>query len=754
MPSSIRGLSALIFVFAAALTGCKSGSSSSGNSPAVPEPGHEGGSAVMEIRSLSGEPSLLSGGNALIELVLADPALHDGLQVFLNGEDASGEFALRSDGRIVGLVSNMQAGENLLEARAAGGDSGARLSLVNHPSSGPIFSGPQLQPWACAQPERSPVTLSDPQSGRSGATLSRESGLDQVTDSNCEAPPQISYYYQPVSAPSLCRFDISGDNPCFAPYRPGAVADADIARFTNDQGDSVRSILAVQKGTLNRGMYSLVVFHDPEAAHHPAEPQRGWNGKLVMEYAGSAGASRFQTAAGSPFFNQNALRKGYMLAVTSLTDHGINSNPAIAAETVMMLKELITETYGEIRFTIGTGGSGGAITQLSMAANYPGLLDGLIPSMIYPDALSLSLEIADCGLFSAEYLPRAGILWTPNQITAVSGHRELTQCAAWVLSFLPLADPARSLNCGPGFPDELVYGSSNPQGVRCAFADHNRNLLGRFTDADGVTRTFHGMDNTGVQYGLGALTAGDISTEQFVRLNEEIGHYDLDQDHVSGPQRFAATVEQVELAYRSGMVTHGRYLARTPIIDVRYDENDLDIHLNWRALSLRERLAQANGQHDNHVIWAYGGSSSPFREAFEAMDAWLAAIEADTSGAALQQKVAANRPVGDQCLVNGVDVGLFSAACPVRFGQSPRQVAGGPVSEDIIKCQLKPLDFASADYAEVQFSAQEQQRLATVFPTGVCDWTRPGVAQQPPEGWLNFANGPGGEAMELNYFQR
>lgn len=752
MTRSVPGLPASMLFITAALAGCKSGSSSSGNSPAAPDPGNDGNSAVVEVRSLSGEPSLLSGGNALIELVLASPGSTEGLQVLLNGSDVSGEFDLRSDGRVVGLVRGMRPGENLLEARA--GESSVRLNLVNHPSSGPIFSGPQLQPWACAQPERSPVNLEDPQSGRSATSFSRESGLDEVPDGDCNAPPQVSYYYQPTNAPALCRFDIGGDSPCFVPYSPGAVADADIARFTNDRGDSVRSILAVQEGTLNRGMYSLVVFHDPEAAHHPAEPQRGWNGKLVMEYGGSAGGSRFQTPAGSPFFNQEALRKGYMLAVTSLTDHGINSNPAIAAETVMMLKELITEAYGEIRYTIGTGGSGGAITQLSMAANYPGLLDGLIPSMIYPDSLTLSLEIADCGLFSVEYLPSANILWTPNQITSVSGHRELTQCAAWVLSFLPLADPRRSLNCGAGFPDELVYSSANPQGVRCSFADHNRNLLGQFADADGVGRTFHGMDNTGVQYGLGALAEGDITTEQFVRLNEEIGHYDLDQDHVSGPQRYAATVEQVALAYRSGMVTHGRYLARTPIIDVRYDEDDLDIHLNWRALSLRERLMQANGQHDNHVIWAYGGNSSPFREAFEAMDAWLEAIEADTSGATLEQQVAANRPVGDQCLVDNVDVGLFSDACPVRFGKSPRQIAGGPVSEDIIKCQLKPLDFASPDYAGVTFSAQEQQRLAAVFAAGVCDWSRPGVAQEPPQGWLNFADGPGGEPLDLNYFER
>lgn len=734
------------------LAGCNSGSSSS-SSDAEPAPGGTQGSSVLDIRTLSGEPSLLSGGDALVELVLADPNAAGALQVTLNGQDVSEEFAQRPDGRVLGLVSGMSLGENQLAARAGEQDQGARLTLVNHPLNGPIFSGPQLEPWVCAQPDRRAVTLSDPQTGRSATTLSRESGLDESPDAACNAAPSVRYYYQPVTASAQCRFDIGGDTPCFVPFAPGVVADADIARFTNDRGDSVRSIIAVRQGTLNRGMYSLVTFHDPEAPHHPAAPQRGWNGKLVMEYGGSAGGSRFQTPTGSPFFNQQALRKGYMLAVTSLTDHGVNSNPAVAAETVMMLKELVTDTYGEIRYTIGTGGSGGAITQLSMAANYPGLLDGLIPSMIYPDALTLSLEIADCGLLSTQYLRTSSVLRSPDEITAVTGHRQLGQCEAWVASFLPLADPERAINCGLGFPDDLSYSSSNPQGIRCSFADHNRNLLGQFTEADGVARTFHGMDNTGVQYGLAALASGEISAEQFLVLNEDVGHYDLDQDRVGGPQRFDARFEQVDLAYRSGMVTHGRYLAGTPIIDVRYDEGQFDIHLNWRALSLRERLLQANGQHDNHVIWAYEGDS-PSRQAFEAMDAWLAAVEADTSGASLEQQVARHRPVADQCLVDGADVGLFSEACPVRFGQSPRQVAGGPVSEDIIKCQLKPLDFASADYAGVQFTPEQQQRLAAVFPAGVCDWSRPGIAQQAPEGWLNFASGPGGEPMQLRNFQR
>jgi hypothetical protein len=66
----------------------------------------------------------------------------------------------------------------------------------------------------------------------------------------------------------------------------------------------------------------------------------------------------------------------------------------------------------------------------------------------------------------------------------------------------------------------------------------------------------------------------------------------------------------------------------------------------------------------------------------------------------------------------------------------PRIAAGGPIANDVLKCQTKPLDLA--DY-NVTFTEHQQERLREVFPDGVCDWTEPGVAQQPPMApWLSF----------------
>jgi hypothetical protein len=76
---------------------------------------------------------------------------------------------------------------------------------------------------------------------------------------------------------------------------------------------------------------------------------------------------------------------------------------------------------------------------------------------------------------------------------------------------------------------------------------------------------------------------------------------------------------------------------------------------------------------------------------------------------------------------------------------SPRQVAGGPLAENILKCRLKPLD--SAEYAPVVFSAEQWARLETAFPGGVCDWSQPGIGQQAAVSPLDFAEGSGGAPL-------
>ena len=60
-----------------------------------------------------------------------------------------------------------------------------------------------------------------------------------------------------------------------------------------------------------------------------------------------------------------------------------------------------------------------------------------------------------------------------------------------------------------------------------------------------------------------------------------------------------------------------------------------------------------------------------------------------------------------------------------------RMVVGEPRTGDVLKCQLRPL--SRTDY-QVSFGDTEREELMRVFPTGVCDYSKPGVNQGSTDG--------------------
>jgi hypothetical protein len=71
-------------------------------------------------------------------------------------------------------------------------------------------------------------------------------------------------------------------------------------------------------------------------------------------------------------------------------------------------------------------------------------------------------------------------------------------------------------------------------------------------------------------------------------------------------------------------------------------------------------------------------------------------------------------------------------------------VAGWPFTLDHFKCQQKPL--GRSDYS-VAFTDEQWARLQGAFPSGVCDYSKPPVGQQPSIPWITFADGPGGRPL-------
>jgi hypothetical protein len=138
------------------------------------------------------------------------------------------------------------------------------------------------------------------------------------------------------------------------------------------------------------------------------------------------------------------------------------------------------------------------------------------------------------------------------------------------------------------------------------------------------------------------------------------------------------------------------------------------------------------------------------------MGAWLTAVVADGSNRSRAEKVAANKPadVVDACWTTaGVKIVepqvLFGTGqCNVLFprGVPPEYVAGAPIALDIIKCQLKPIDVN--DY-KVFLSNEQRARLGTIFPNGVCDWSKKGVKQVKAKTWASYGPSPVNQVFDV-----
>jgi Tannase-like family of unknown function (DUF6351) len=762
--------------------------------------GSDGGSGntnPVQIKILSNRADLVSGGDVYIEVVLPDVGRIGDFRIDVDGRDVTSVFAMRSDGRIKGVITGLANGNNVVTA-AVPNASPVRITVTNHPIGGPVIAGTQIQPWVCA----TPVAVAE--SGNTAATNS--SGLStNAIDAQCNIATEFKYYYKTTTAgctnslPDPIPPAVPPTNGCFKAYNPAAATPADLATTTTDKGLVVPYIVRVERGTLNRGIYDIAVLFDPTKDWKPYAPQAGWNGKLVYTFGASTGQPRRQYRSEQSWTDDSALSRGFMVALNSMTDSLYNSNRVAMTETLMMMKEHIIDTYGEVRYTMGNGCSGGSINQNTAASLFPGLVDGIQPTCTYPDSETTGIEVSDCQLLVTYYnSPQWAALTTgltQAQINAkkaaINGHVDQSACHAWVNLFANINRPGNYIPVGIRPEDQAtgvttsigasrnncqlpaaqVYDAvTNPTGYRCTGPDHAVAIWGT---VPGTNRARDTRDNVGVQYGLKALVSGAITPEEFVSLNEKIGGADFDSNATAA--RSAADADALTIAYTSGIVSSGQQLAKTAILDVRgYDDSIIDpnkppgsyvninlfgIHQIWRSFSLRERLDKANGNHDNLVLWRVGtplvAPASVTLQGFLTMDKWLGNLVADKSNTTLERKIVNAKPpeAFDFCYLSAdttfstkiTDAAVCNADKFLTSHSSPRQVAGGSLSENILKCQLKALDVA--DYNPAVLTAAQLARLQAVFPAGVCDWSKAGVNQQAAVAPRTFAAGPGGQPL-------
>ncbi|HEY2834303.1 MAG TPA: DUF6351 family protein [Sporichthyaceae bacterium] len=664
----------------------------------------------LGIQVLSNRADLISGGEAYVEITEPAGIRATNVHVLLDGHDISREFARRDNGRILGLVQGMSNGPHVLTAHARRLP-GAALSVVNHSVGGPVFAGPQLQPWICT---------------------TKQLGLGESTDAACNAPTHYDWYYMPAD-PKFVEVQ---------PYDPAHPA-TDVRMTTNDRGVQVPYIVRDERGTSDRGVYDIAVLYDPTKPWTPWDPQPGWNGKVLLRFGASCNPGHVQGDFHDAALQEFSLSRGFAVLTSGMTVMGLNCNDVVAAEAAGMLKEHFIDHYGQIRYTIGDGCSGGSTLLYTTADNYPGLLDGLRPQCSYADFWGYMQSAQDCSLLGRVFYVHPNE-WGDRDRAAVAGFRTPSSCHDWAALWQSLFEPANQPGCltlrmpgpHPASVNWVYNPARNPSGVRCSLQDYQVNEFG--LRADGKANRPY--DNVGVQYGLAALRSGAISPEQFLDLNQSIGGWDID-DHWQAA-RSVADPDAISRAYRGGRIVSGTNLARVPIVNIRYYD-ELGYHTAAEDDVLRARLRRDTGSDANMMTITAPNGDNQSSLAFVLIDQWLSAIEADHSTASVAEKVRADRPAAAQSMCVLKNVGHTDAAqCLAAYPtfSKPRLVAGGPATDDMLKCQLRPI--SRADYPPSMTVAQFS-RLMQIFPDGVCDYSVPGVDQTPTLGpWQSYASGP------------
>lgn len=718
------------------------------------------GSAVssnIRIGVLSSEPQWVSGGDARIE-VRASRALHARIELWLNGVQINPELQA-SDNRLEGVISGLAVGSNELEVRTAGRVRD-RITLTNHPVTGPMFSGPQQQPFVCMTSQsavgRQPLVDS---ASPPGFPVTDSSGNTIGYSRDCSIDRFIAYFYRTTAG-------------ALAPLPPGGNRPADMGTTTLPDGRTVDFIIRREIGSINRFLYSIAMLA-PLVDNAAAADTSLWNRRLLYWFQGGVAIGHSQGTVHGGSMNLDVLGQGFAIVHSSGNNTGTHYNMTLAGETAMMTKERFIERYGVPHWTVGLGGSGGAIQQYLIAQNQPGVLDGLLPVQSYPDMVTQTIHVGDCELLEhyMDATDRNNAKWrtTKNrswlvgfnaeegftrvndpfvQLKAALGYSSAPGTTECVPAWRGLTPLAMNPLYGQATNQQLYQPQSDIAAIRWTHYDDLRNIYG--VDANGAARPT--WDNVGVQYGLKSLQAGLITPAEFLHLNFHIGGWKHPSSMVQEgfpffgtsaseinkaltipgyfdpwsarnmnlspgagmpAPRTAGDASAMSAAYTSGHVFSGRL--DVPAIDHRqYMERELDMHNAHQSFAVRQRVLRKNGHSDNLVVWFTDTipntpKASQTLQALQVMSQWLDNIKANP-----KRTIAQNKPAAavDACFDRfgvmmssggGVWDGILdnrsAGTCTQAFPlySTSRIVAGAPIEGGIYSCARKSVDTAVAD---------------------------------------------------------
>ena len=607
-------------------------------------------SARVKLSVLSSAPEYVSGGDARIH-VRAAPGQRDKLVFLLNGQPKDVTLQEVSDG-LEGVITGLVNGKNLLEVRHRKGNTRDTIKLVNWPISGPMFTGPQQTPFVCTTAQFGLQPKVD-SAAAPGYKVSDAGGATIGYSRDCSIDTFVTYLYR--ASNNSWKALPAGDRP------------ADMSTVTLADGRSVDFIVRREVGSINRFLYSIAMLSAGPAADTAAQDDTSlWNRKLLYWFQGGVAIGHSQGTVHSGSLNPDILRQGWAIVHSSGNNTGTHYNMNLAGETAMMTKERFIERYGVPLYTVGLGGSGGAIQQYLIAQNHPGVLDGLLPVQSYPDMVTQTIHVGDCELleYYMDATDRTNAKWrtTKNRTWLVGFNAEqddvgnnakVNDALAPLKTALGYSTAKGSTECVPAWRGltplamNPLYGQAPNQqnwepltdiaAIRWTHYDDLRNVYG--VDATGAARVT--WDNVGVQYGLRSLKEGKITPAEFLHLNWYIGGWKHPSQMVqetfpffgtsqaeinkaltipgyfdpwssknmlagSGPQqptpRSKGDPIAMRAAYTSGHVFSGKL--EVPAIDHRqYMERELDMHNSHQSFAARQRVLDRMDNSDHMVIW-------------------------------------------------------------------------------------------------------------------------------------------------------
>ncbi len=501
---------------------------------------------------------------------------------------------------------------------------------------------------------------------------------------DCSLPTQVQYFVKDEELEGFLKVE---DKPTLA--------------------KDVSKLIRVETGSINRFIYVLAMPVSKADLPEKFDPGK-WNNRLIYRFKGGVGIGHKQghVSIGKLLYeHEEQLEQGYAVAFSTGTQTSNHYDIWLSEDTALRVKAQFSSRYGTPIYTIGIGGSGGAIQQYLLSQNHPGIIDAAIPLYSYPDMVTQVSYALDCELMEYyfdvtsgeekwQHWPNRQLVEGSNALQDFDNRYGNLQGIAGILNgdFSQMPEGASECTNGWRGPAQHInnpyFFSKYHQVSRETFLQVDWSHWGNLSHYYGTHNNGFGKrfwDNQGIQYGLKSLLNKQLSIKDFINLNQYIGGWKVPEDmenerfwHISGDdslkrlslwgfhnmthegERKLATRSQgdagaIEAAYASGLVYLG--LSDLPIIDLRhYLDHKLDMHHSLASFTSRKRIQNAMGHSDHQLIWMMEKDdnlsrrelmrSLPINDALLVLDRWLINIKTHP-----QKGVVANRPVAanDRC---------------------------------------------------------------------------------------------------------